>query len=209
MASGPPRLPKYVTADELRRAALVAVIDAVATVEAELGTAAYLDSDDDETFATDSPLLLPTQRATAAYVAAQIAAIPPGGLTITTLDVDLGAPSTRGKFTITDAAIVVGHVVQCWQAPGPYTGKGTRADEAEAQPVQVIAVEVTGAGTAEVRWQTPPLVVNDWSSRSGGGREAAPISSFDRLVNRLLPHQPTQRRLGKVRGHVSFYYMVI
>ncbi len=80
------------------------------------------------------------------------------GASATTVEIDLGSAKFSGKFTITDAAITSSSKVLCWQAPGPYTGKGTLADEAEMQPVQVISVE-PGSGSAVVKWQTPPTIV--------------------------------------------------
>lgn len=75
------------------------------------------------------------------------------------METTLGTSATfRGSFTISDAAIGASSKVLCWQAPGPYTGKGTRADEAEMQQVSVISVE-PAVGSALVRWQTPPIVV--------------------------------------------------
>jgi hypothetical protein len=96
-----------------------------------------------------------------------------------TVEVNLGAtPRFQGRFTIADLEITALRVVQCWQAPGPYTGKGTRVDEAEMQMVQVIAVN-PGAGSATVYWQTPPMIA---------ARGAI--------------------RIGRIRGNVKFYYTV-
>jgi hypothetical protein len=76
-----------------------------------------------------------------------------GGGTATTVEVNLGATAARrGRFTITDAAISGTSKVLCWQAPGPYTGKGTREDEAEMDPVTVDRV-VPAAGSAVVHWR--------------------------------------------------------
>lgn len=133
--------------------------------------------------------------------------IPGGGSpAATTVEVDLGStPVTQGKFTITDAAISGTSKVLCWQAPGPYTGKGTRADEAEMQPVSVIAVE-PGSGSAVVKWQTPPMTIeanaierrapnfgNGTAANSGTNRDPQTIS----------------KRIGKVRGNVKFTYLVL
>jgi hypothetical protein len=73
----------------------------------------------------------------------------------TTVEVDLGAtPTFRGTFTITDGTIDATKKVLVWQAPGPYTGKGTNADEASMQAVSILAV-VPAAGSALAYWQTP------------------------------------------------------
>jgi hypothetical protein len=124
-----------------------------------------------------------------------------GGGTATTVEVDLGsAPTFRGKFTITDAAISSTSKVLCWQAPGPYTGKGTRADEAEMQPVQIIAVE-PAAGSAVVKWQTPPMIAAVPMVPSGR-RDVA-------IVDELAQRAARARRIGRVRKNVKFSYQVL
>lgn len=136
-----------------------------------------------------------------------------GGTTVslersaTTVEVDLGTPKWQGRFTITDAGITSSSKVLCWQAPGPYTNKGTLADEAAMQPVQVIAVE-PGTGSAVVHWQTPPIismspVVNDSPRRNTVG------ATFDRLANQRWPTTFTPNRLGRVRGNVKFTYTIL
>ena len=125
--------------------------------------------------------------------------VPPGSgaLTTGTVEVSLADNDTpghwTGRFTITDAAISGTSLLVCMQAPGPYTGKGTREDEAEMQPVQVVAV-VPGAGSAEVTWQTPPML-------SGPGRVMRQV-----LGDRT---QGSSRRLGRVRGNVKFHYAIL
>jgi len=130
-----------------------------------------------------------------------------GGGTATTVEVDLGSTAkSSGKFTITDAAIGAASKVLVWQAPGPYTGKGTLADEAAAQPVNVIAA-APAAGSCVVYWETPPIVamvreVQQAHSIVGG-------TTFDRLDNQRWPDVFIPRRHGKVRGNVKFTYMVL
>jgi len=128
------------------------------------------------------------------------------GATATTVEQDLGAtPVWRGKFTITDAAISATSKVQCWQAPGPYTGKGTRADEAEMQPVQVISV-APATGTAVVHWQTPPMIANRRELSNGRWHQAAaPVQA---IINQIVPFVHIPTRIGKVRGNVKFSYTV-
>ena len=108
-----------------------------------------------------------------------------------TVEVNLGSiPVTRGTFTISDAAINVGSKVLVWQAPGPYTGKGTRADEAELQPVNIIAVQSL-SGSCKVYWETTKIMVT-------------PTSFKDTLIT-------TARgvfRQHRVRGFVKFIYMI-
>jgi hypothetical protein len=91
-----------------------------------------------------------------------------------------------------------------WQACGPYTGKGTRADEAELSRVQVVCVE-PAAGSCVVTWETPPIVV--MRPQIPNGRRDAPSTAagFD-------PRYPfveiTPTRLGKVRGNHKFSYVI-
>lgn len=133
-------------------------------------------------------------------------AAPTAAVAATTIEVDLGAVAKwSGRFTITDAGISATSKVLCWQAPGPYTGKGTRADEAEMQPVNVIAV-TPAAGSAVVHWQTPPAFVAE--PVVPNGRRDAPSTAvgFD-------PRYPYQdvitRRKGLVRGNVKFSYLIM
>lgn len=129
-----------------------------------------------------------------------------GGGSATTVEVDIGAtPKFTGKFTITDAGISATSKVLCWQAPGPYTGKGTRADEAEMQPVQVIAVE-PATGSAVVKWQTPPMTANVRETQRT--RLNAAGATFDRLSNQRWPDVFSLMRIGRVRGNVKFSYTV-
>lgn len=129
-----------------------------------------------------------------------------GGASGTTVEVDLGStPRTSGRFTITDAAIAGTSKVMAWQAPGPYTGKGTLADEAAMQPVSVIAV-VPASGSCVVHWETPPIIVA--APVTPNGRRDAPST-----VAGFNPRYPTvafeTKRIGKVSGNVKFSYMIL
>ena len=124
-----------------------------------------------------------------------------GGGSATTVEVDIGTVARfRGRFTITDAAITGTSKVLCWQAPGPYTGKGVRADEAEMQPVSIIAVE-PAAGSAVVKWQTPPMIAAVQVVPSGSND----VSTVDEMAQR----RTLSRRIGRVRKNVKFTYMVL
>lgn len=76
-----------------------------------------------------------------------------GGSTIfTTVEKNLGTvPRLQGEFTIAGAGFTVGRPVLIVQASGPYTGKGTRADEA----LDMAAANgyVLNASTIKVFWQ--------------------------------------------------------
>lgn len=78
-------------------------------------------------------------------------------LSPTTVEVSLGATARRsGSFTITDSRISSGSPVHVWQAPGPYTAKGARADEASMDGVSCVASP--GSGTATVYWRSATQV---------------------------------------------------
>lgn len=130
-----------------------------------------------------------------------------GSLSATTVEVDLGATAVfRGKFTITDAGISSSSKVFCWQAPGPYTGKGTLADEAEMQPVSVIAVS-PGSGSATVYWQTPPAIGFDIQA-DPGLRKTIADTVAGAVFNARAPQVIRANRVGRVRGNVKFSYMI-
>jgi hypothetical protein len=62
----------------------------------------------------------------------------PGGLTLTTAEINLGSVARRdGKFSITSSGLTAGRPLIIVKANGPYTGKGTRADEAEMDGITV------------------------------------------------------------------------
>lgn len=67
----------------------------------------------------------------------------------TAYEANLGsAPLREGTFTITDAGVTASSKVLVNQAIGPYTGKGTLADEAVMD--QLLCVAEPAAGTATV-----------------------------------------------------------
>ena len=130
-----------------------------------------------------------------------------GGSSATEIEIDLGSTlRTSGRFTITDAAIDSTSKVLVWQAPGPYTGKGTLADEAALQPVRIVAVEA-GTGEAVVYWETPPMTGFKADAliqflNSGAGAINYPKDPFATVSGPMI-------RLGKIRGNVKFLYMVL
>lgn len=75
-----------------------------------------------------------------------------GSLTLTEVEVNLSStPAYSGSFTFTIASSTVGLPILITQSYGPYTDKGTLADEAEMDIVNVVA-EVTAATTATAHW---------------------------------------------------------
>lgn len=72
--------------------------------------------------------------------------------TLTIIEVDLGAtPVFSGSFNITGAGLTVGRPVLVQQIAGPYTGKGTRQDEAEMDLVAATGY-VVSAVLITVHW---------------------------------------------------------
>lgn len=127
----------------------------------------------------------------------------PTGSSATEIEQDLGATAaSSGKFAFADAAISATSKVIMWQAAGPYTGKGTLADEAEMQPVLVTAV-VPDAGSATVLWRTPEIAVVSESPANGGTTRGTTDTFRQQSTSSVV------RRLGKVRGNVKFHYMVL
>ena len=77
-----------------------------------------------------------------------------GTPSFTTTEVSLGAaPFARrsGHFTIAGSGLTINKPVVIKQAVGPYTGKGTRFDEAEMDAVEVTG-KVRDATTIDVYW---------------------------------------------------------
>lgn len=109
-----------------------------------------------------------------------------------------------GKFTITDAAITGSSKVLCWQAPGPYTGKGTSTDQAQLEPVRVIST-VPAAGSAVVYWETPPMVAHPVLTGNGKPNVTVSTGSMFGPTHPFLAHV----RINKVRGNIKFTYMVL
>jgi hypothetical protein len=129
-----------------------------------------------------------------------------GGASATTVEVDLGSTAkTSGRFTITNASISASSKVIVWQASGPYTGKGTLADEAAMQPVNIVAVQ-SGSGSCIVWWETPPMTAT--VPIVANGRRDAPSTaagSDPRYPNVAY----TTQRIGRIRGNVKFSYMIL
>lgn len=131
-----------------------------------------------------------------------------GSADVKQVEVDVGVtPTWRGKFTLVDASITALSQVAIWHAPGPYTGKGTRADEAEMDPIWCVAEPA--AGQATVYWRTmggalPTLVPGQGSSATGRPSIAQAVA--------VLQHQPVvllePRVRGLVRGNVKFNYLI-
>lgn len=121
----------------------------------------------------------------------------------TTVEVSVGSTwATAGKFTITDAAITSTSKIIIQQASGPYTGKGTLADEADMDRLSVYAEPATG--TAVVRWRTQEGVTMSPRLIDGsGGRRNTTTDNFQNAGAMWCA-----KRLGRVKGNFKFHYTV-
>lgn len=125
------------------------------------------------------------------------------GASWTTVEANLGSSATwRGTFTITDASISSTSKVIVLQAPGPYTGKGTRADEAEMD--QITCIAFPGTGSATVYWRTQTMLATTFHEVRG----QQPISGVNTQHGTPIHWAPIQRVLGRVKGNVKFNYTV-
>jgi hypothetical protein len=86
-----------------------------------------------------------------------------GGLTLTVVEKDLGSlPRLSGTFDITGlSGLTTDRPVLMQQAVGPYTGKGTLADEAEMDQLSLSAT-VLNPSTIRAYWSSPTLVVGNF-----------------------------------------------
>lgn len=131
---------------------------------------------------------------------------PPGGAgaSATTVETNLGSTAVwRGKFTITDAAITASSKVHVWQAPGPYTNKGTRADEAEMDVLHCYAEP--GTGSAVVKWRSVESH-NPIHSKPTPYNAFIPVAAVRELVT--TPTILGMSVRGKVKGNIKFTYQV-
>jgi hypothetical protein len=133
---------------------------------------------------------------------------PPGlkgdtGGSATTFERNLGATAVlAGRFDVADGTVSAASKILIWQAPGPYTGKGVRADEAEMDRLNVYAEP--GSGTFKVRWHTHGHTRPQYAPAARGQ---------SRVVTDLPAHgdfqEPALASGGRVRGNFKFTYMVL
>jgi len=123
-----------------------------------------------------------------------------GSASFSQVETNVGStPIFRGKFTLINASITAASKIFITQAPGPYTGKGTRADEAEMDPITAIAI--AGTGTATVIWQTTGYIVDN--IYVPGGKASTLIAPQDDHSFR-----PISARIGRVKGNIKFNYLL-
>ena len=127
-----------------------------------------------------------------------------GAATITTVEKNLGAtPVSSGLFVVTDAGVSASSKIIIQQAPGPYTGKGTLADEAGMDEIVVYAQP--GSGQFTGRWHVRPTLA--MRAVSFDGQTRAPVTTAFNAADQPRARTETVR-LGKVKGNFKFHYMV-
>ncbi len=83
-------------------------------------------------------------------------------VTFTTIEVNLGNQRRRsGKFSITSSGLTIGKQVMIYQASGPYTGKGTLADESEMDGITVNGL-VTSSTNIDCYWNCQTFVIGNF-----------------------------------------------
>jgi hypothetical protein len=124
------------------------------------------------------------------------------GAGVTTVEVNLGSVNWRGKFTVVDATVSGTSKINIWQAPGPYTGKGTRADEAEMDYIKAIASP--GTGQFDVFWRSVEGYATDYNDIRG----LQPVGSANTQHGQPFYLALTHKVLGRVKGNIKFNYTV-
>ena len=125
------------------------------------------------------------------------------GASWTEIEANLGDAHWRGKFTVIDAAVSPTSKIIIQQAPGPYTGKGTRADETEMDFISCFAVP--GTGQFNVHWRTATMIGTDFGDVNGMQPVTAVNTQHGNPFLATLKHTI----IGRVKGNVKFYYTVV
>lgn len=138
-------------------------------------------------------------------------AVGPAGAngTATTVEAHLGyTPKWTGTFTITDASITSTSKLRVWQANGPYTGKGTRADEAEMEIVDCIAYPATGSAT--VRWRSRDAISFARTMPQGGNsRTGLAVGTTTSTPPQDAVGLRTAVKRGAVWKNMKFTYQIL
>lgn len=123
-----------------------------------------------------------------------------GGLVVTTVEVNLGAISSRGAFDIVDATCLTTSEVNVWQGYLPLTGKGNRADENEMD--RLIIYAKPNVGRINVRWEVNPIFLAQILSYDSYARNLSslPVSEVLSMIS--------NKRRGLVKGNFKFKYTI-
>jgi hypothetical protein len=123
-----------------------------------------------------------------------------GGLVVTTVEVNLGAISSRGSFDIADSACLTTSEVNVWQGYLPLTGKGTREDENEMD--RLIIYAKPNVGRINVRWEVNPIFLAEKLAYNSHTRNLSslPVSEVLSMIS--------NKRRGLVKGNFKFKYTI-
>jgi hypothetical protein len=145
----------------------------------------------------EPPLIIPGRRGVTGAAGG-------GGGSATIVERNLGSTANwQGKFTVTDAAISGTSKVNVWQSAGPYTGKGTRADEAEMGRITCYAEP--GAGQMIVKWRSVESYVRQDLGPTPYNQFVPVAASRDIVTQPMFAGLAVR---GKVKGNVKFTYQV-
>lgn len=92
-------------------------------------------------------------------------AAPAGGAATTLVEIEVqlaAVPARSGRFIINGVGFTPGAPAHVLQSSGPYTGKGTRTDEAEMDGISVRA-QVSNSTTIESFWSSQSPVVGNFT----------------------------------------------
>ena len=149
---------------------------------------------------SDAPVVVPGKKG----VKGDTGAAGGGGGTATIVERNLGSTANwQGKFTVTDAAVSATSKVLIWQSYGPYTGKGTRADEAEMDRITCYAEP--GAGQMIVKWRSVESYVRQDLGPTPYNQFVPVAASRDIVTQPMFAGLAVR---GKVKGNVKFTYQV-
>ncbi len=132
------------------------------------------------------------------------------GLTVTTVEVDLGStPAQNGTVTITASGVTPSSKLLFWQCNQALTGKGDMADENE---VDNLILKAT-AGENEIRlyweaddgWVTMPVVQGGFVN--GGVLTSRPNTAEFPVQEVVTLFKPI--KLGLVSGNFKFNYSIL
>lgn len=133
-----------------------------------------------------------------------------GGLTVTTVEVDLGStPAQNGTVTIAASGVNTSSKILLWQCNEALTGKGDMADENE---VDNLVLKAT-AGENEIRlyweaddgWVNVPMVQGGFVN--GGVLTSRPNTAAFPVQEVVTLFKPI--KLGLVAGNFKFNYSIL
>jgi hypothetical protein len=130
-----------------------------------------------------------------------------GGGSATIIEQNLGStPVWDGKFTVVDTTVTTTSKIQIWQSYGPYTGKGTLADEAAMDTIRCIAAP--SAGSFVVHWRSVQALAFK-PIRPGNEQRQFVNDIVDAAANQMAYGMGLEAGIiGRVKGNFKFAYSV-